>query len=158
MGENERLWAPWRIGFILGPHEEGCFLCRLPAQDRDAENYLLQRGTHSFVCLNRFPYTNGHLLISPYRHTGEFTSLTPEELGEMTQLAQSWVGRLQQEMRPGGFNLGMNLGKPAGAGVADHVHMHVVPRWEGDHNFMSTVGDIRLINQSLDELYQVLRP
>ncbi|MEW6280325.1 MAG: HIT domain-containing protein [Candidatus Eremiobacterota bacterium] len=156
MGEHERLWAPWRIGFILGPREEGCFLCRLPAERADRQNYLLERGSRAFVCLNAFPYTNGHLLVSPYRHAGDFQVLESDEMSEMMQLAQRWMGIMSETMKPHGFNLGMNLGAAAGAGVADHLHLHVVPRWGGDHNFMSTVADIRLINQSLEECFELL--
>jgi ATP adenylyltransferase len=153
----ERLWAPWRLGFILGPKPEGCFLCQKPGEQRDAENYVLERGSTCFVILNAYPYNNGHLLISPYRHTGDFGVLTTEELNELMSLTQRWVQRLQERMRPEGFNIGFNVGKAAGAGVAEHLHQHIVPRWSGDTNFMSTVSDMRVINQSLDELYALLK-
>jgi len=145
------------MGFILGEKPPGCFLCDGPAADDDEAHLILERGERAFVVLNRYPYNNGHLMVSPYRHTGDLTTLDAEEGAEIMRLTQGWVGRLQRAMRPAGFNLGFNLGLAAGAGVADHLHMHVVPRWEGDTNFMTIVGDQRVVNQSLAECWRLLR-
>lgn len=155
---TERLWAPWRIGFLVGPKSPGCFMCEAVARGRggDAETLVLERGQHAFVIMNRYPYTNGHLLVAPNHHEGEFTALDPATLAEISHLTQRWIGILRQVMRPAGFNVGWNLGECAGAGVADHVHEHIVPRWSGDHNFMSTCGETRLINQSLTEAWTLL--
>lgn len=157
MADYERLWAPWRMGWIAGEKEPGCFLCRMVGEDKDAENYLLERGEHCFVCLNSFPYNNGHLLISPYRHNGDLTQATPSELSEMMLLGQRWAGHLKKAVNPSGYNLGMNLGVAGGAGVAEHLHMHLLPRWGGDHNFMSCVAETRVINQSLTACYEALK-
>ncbi|GMU54847.1 MAG: hydrolase [Candidatus Xenobia bacterium] len=157
MADYERLWAPWRMGWIAAPKDPGCFLCRMTAEDDDARNYLLERGQHCFVCLNGYPYNNGHLLISPYRHNGELGAATPEELTEMMLMAQRWAEHLKKAINPSGYNLGMNVGVAGGAGVAEHLHLHLLPRWGGDHNFMSVVADTRVINQSLEACYQALR-
>lgn len=157
MAEFERLWAPWRMGVIRAPKDTGCFLCRMVGETDDEANLLLERGQHCFVCMNGFPYNNGHLLIAPYRHNGDFLAATPEELAEMMQLAQTWAARLKKALAPGGFNLGMNIGVVGGAGVSEHLHLHLLPRWGGDHNFMSVVAETRVINQSLAECYQVLK-
>lgn len=157
MANEERLWAPWRIGWIRGEKEPGCFLCRIPGETRDAENYLLERGQHCFVCLNSYPYNNGHLLISPYRHNGDLAAATSEELAEMMELSRRWVAHLKKAIHPSGFNLGMNLGVAGGAGIAEHLHMHILPRWVGDHNFMSAIAETRVINQSLESAYEALK-
>jgi len=152
-----RLWAPWRVKFILGPKTPGCFLCSSAAEDRDAENHLLERGGLCFAILNRYPYNNGHLMISPYRHVGDLGALETEELTEIMLMTRDWVETLRESMQPQGFNVGFNLGAAAGAGVADHIHMHAVPRWDGDTNFMLVLGDVRVVNQSLDECFELLR-
>ena len=147
---SERLWAPWRIGFLRAEKPLGCFLC-------EAENYVLERGKHAFVCLNAYPYAAGHLLVAPYRHVAELTLLEQPEMHELMELVQRWVGLVKHTMQPEGFNVGINQGKAAGAAIADHLHAHVVPRWVGDVNFISSVGDIRVIHQSLEEAYTMLR-
>jgi ATP adenylyltransferase len=153
---SDRLWAPWRIGFILSEKSGGCFLCDAPASDKDEENLLLERGRRCIAILNRYPYNNGHLMIAPLRHTGDLTSLDADESLELMQMTQTWIKVLDAAMHPHGYNLGFNLGIAAGAGVADHVHFHIVPRWNGDTNFMSIVGEERVINQSLAEAYALL--
>jgi len=155
--ENLNLWAPWRVGFILGPKAPGCFLCECPAADKDEENLILGRGETCFAILNRYPYTNGHVLIAPYRHTGDLTELSDAELTEIMIMTRGWVNASKRAMNPHGFNVGFNLGEAGGAGVADHVHLHIVPRWRGDTNFMSTLGDARVVNQSLAESCRLLR-
>lgn len=156
MADLERLWAPWRIGFLVGPKPDTCFLCECPAQADDASNLIVERGRTCFAILNRYPYNNGHLLVAPYRHSGDLADLSPEEMGEMMAMAQRWTQVMGERMNADGFNLGLNVGKAAGAGVADHLHMHVVPRWQGDINFMSVMTDVRVVNQSLLETRALL--
>ncbi len=151
MAGREHLWAPWRMQMIRAPKEPGCFLCQKAAEDQDAENLVLERGRTCMCLMNLYPYSNGHLMVAPYRHTGEFTSLSDEEVAEMMTMARGWVGDLQKVGSPQGFNLGLNLGTAAGAGVADHVHLHIVPRWRGDTNFMTVLAEARVINQALEE-------
>ncbi len=152
----ERLWAPWRIGYVLSKKDTGCFLCELQASENDKEAYILQRGKSCFTLLNLYPYNNGHLLLAPYRHIADVAELTSVEWDEMGRQLKVWVRRIQEKMRPHAFNIGFNLGRVAGAGVVGHLHLHVVPRWDGDHNFMSIISDTRVIIQSLDEAYEVL--
>jgi len=157
---HDVMWTPWRMEFIAGPHMPGCFLCekaRSP-QKQDPANLVLLRGQRAYVLLNLYPYTNGHLLIAPYEHVGELEELDPETAGEMMRLTQCSVTVLKKGSDPAGFNIGLNLGRAAGAGVPDHVHIHVVPRWAGDVNFMATLGDTRLIPESLDQTFTRLLP
>ena len=155
----ERLWAPWRMEFILRDKTDCCFLCEAVAADpsTDREHLLLERGRCTFVIMNRFPYNNGHLLVAPNRHGGDFRGMTPEETAEMMSLAQRWHAMLKETMNAEGFNMGLNLGKCAGAGVADHLHLHIVPRWSGDTNFMPVVAEAHVVPQALAELYDQLR-
>lgn len=155
----ERLWAPWRMQYIAsasaGPPAE-CIFCRFPAETDDEANHVLQRGEHAFIVLNAYPYSNGHLMIAPYRHTANLDDLEDAEMLEMMALVRRSVNLLKRAYRPEGFNIGVNLGRTAGAGIADHVHMHVVPRWNGDTNFMAVVGDVRVIPESLESVYRRL--
>lgn len=151
------IFAPWRIEYIRAPKGEGCFLCELPKEDRDEENLILYRGKTCFVIMNNYPYNPGHLMIAPYRHVGELESLSQEELLEIMALAQKMVSLLKGVMRPEGFNLGFNLGKVAGAGVEDHIHLHVVPRWGGDTNFMPVIADVKVVPQAVRETYKALK-
>ncbi|MBI3953201.1 MAG: HIT domain-containing protein [Chloroflexi bacterium] len=154
------MWTPWRKEFIMAPRSPGCFLCekaRSPAE-QDPANLVLHRGQRAYILLNLYPYTNGHLLIAPYEHTAELEELEPETADEIMRLTQRGVAALKKFSQPGGFNIGLNLGRAAGAGVPEHVHIHVVPRWSGDVNFMATLGDTRLIPESLDQTYTRLLP
>ncbi len=156
----ERLWAPWRFSYIAKGEsggKGGCFFVDLPAQTDDRANLLLYRGKTAFVMLNAFPYTSGHLMVAPYKHTAEFADLTDEELLELNQLVAASVRWITAAYKPEGFNIGVNLGSAGGAGVPSHIHWHVVPRWSGDTNFMTTVGDVRVIPQDLTETYDLLR-
>ncbi|MFH1485067.1 MAG: HIT domain-containing protein [Chloroflexota bacterium] len=154
----DTLWTPWRIGYIIGEKPEGCFLClkhEEPAT-KDRGNYVLYRGKLCYMMLNLFPYSNGHLMIAPYAHVGSFEILDAATLSEMMSLSQRAVVLLKKAFSPAGFNIGINLGLVAGAGVPEHLHVHVVPRWEGDVNFMSVLADTRLIPEALDATYDRL--
>jgi ATP adenylyltransferase len=157
------MWSPWRMSYVSAEKDHGfegpsCVFCSLPAQDDDARTYILYRGARAFVIMNLYPYNNGHLMVVPYAHVDTIATLDGETLTEMMGLAQRSQAVLTQAMRPQGFNLGMNQGRAAGAGIADHVHMHLLPRWIGDTNFMPALGDVRVMPQHLDETYQLLRP
>ena len=152
--------APWRIEYInmLNEAQEGCFLCRARDEtDRDAENLLLWRMENCIVVMNRFPYSAGHLLIAPAEHVGELTDLNDGVLLEMMQLARDAQKLLACSIRAEGFNIGINIGRCAGAGLPEHLHVHVVPRWSGDTNYMAVLGDVRVVSQALRELYEQLR-
>jgi ATP adenylyltransferase len=153
----ERLWAPWRLEYITGESVDGCIFCVFPSEDRDEERRILYRGKHAYVIMNAFPYSNGHLLIPPYRHVGDLTELNDEENLEIMQLARISVNVLGKLLRPNGYNLGLNLGTAAGAGIADHLHMHIVPRWNGDTNFMPVFADIKVIPEALETTYAKLK-
>ncbi len=155
---TKQLWAPWRMQFLTGPREDGCVFCTLPAQTNDRDNLIVHRGKLTFVILNKFPYCNGHLMVVPNRHTADITSLTVEESAEMHRLSQHAVRALTEAYAPGGFNLGMNLGIAGGAGIRDHLHLHVVPRWIGDTNFMPVLAETRSMPQHLLASYDSLAP
>ncbi len=157
----QRLWTPWRRAFIEGTTGDasgGCFLCDNPAEQDDPANLILWRGEGAYVLLNLYPYNSGHVLIAPYTHGGDLAGLDTSIALELMALTQRCVGVLQQVYRPEGFNVGMNLGKPAGAGVPDHLHVHVVPRWNGDTNFMPVVGETKVLPETLDQTYARLVP
>ena len=162
MPHPERLWSPWRMDYIRrgDDGDRGCIFCDLPAADaaEDEANHLLARGEVSFVLLNAFPYNPGHLMAAPYRHVGDYEELTAAELAEMTAFTGRAIRAMREESSPHGFNLGMNLGQVAGAGIADHLHLHLVPRWGGDTNFMPVVGQTRVLPELLNETYRRLRP
>jgi ATP adenylyltransferase len=153
----KKLWAPWREKFILCEKEPGCFLCRTPKENRDRKNLILYRGNRCFVILNRYPYNNAHLMIAPYRHVAKLENLKEDELTEMWKIAQLCVKALKSGLKPQGMNLGMNLGKAAGAGVADHIHLHIVPRWQGDTNFMPVFAETKVVSVGLSKTYATLR-
>ena len=136
----------------------GCFLCDSPARDNDAETLILHRGRLSYVIMNLYPYNTGHLMVAPYAHGGEIESLSTETGEELWALVQKCVAALKAEYGPDGFNVGMNLGRLAGAGVPDHVHLHIVPRWGGDTNFMPVVGDTKVLPEDLSQTYARLKP
>ncbi|NLW84786.1 MAG: HIT domain-containing protein [Phycisphaerae bacterium] len=156
--ERKNLWAPWRIKYIQGlSGKSECFLCEyLAAPEKDAENYVLWRTEHALVVFNKFPYNNGHLLIAPTRHIADLTSASDAELTAMMRLVRDCQQALTLTVRPHGFNVGMNFGRCAGAGLPEHLHIHVVPRWDGDTNYMHICSDTDVISQGLDELYQQL--
>ena len=156
----QRLWSPWRSKYIasgVDSQAEGCVFCRIAANpDTDKTNFVLYRGEHAFIVLNLYPYITGHLMIVPYLHTNEFHSVAKEISDEMMDLAKRAQAALRDVYSPSGFNMGMNLGSAAGAGIADHLHIHMLPRWSGDTNFMTTVGESRVIPEALEETYAKL--
>lgn len=156
------LWAPWRMEYILDTQdparEEGCIFCLLPRAQADRDNLILWRGRQAFVILNKFPYNPGHLMVVPYMHTGALDLLSPEALTDLMLNLRHAVDCLRRAMTPDGYNIGMNLGRTAGAGVPDHVHYHVVPRWEGDQNFMPIIAETKVIPQHLLRTYDQLAP
>ena len=154
----ERLWAPWRMKYILeAPKGDGCIFCEKWKSHSDAEDLILCRGERTFAMMNLFPYNNGHLLILPVRHVGDLLDLWPDEQTEIFSLLQRTVAALRKAMDPHGFNIGFNLGVAAGAGIADHLHLHVVPRWKGDTNFMPVVAATRVISEAIEETYRKLK-
>lgn len=158
-GVVDLLWAPWRMEFIAGAREAGCLFCRAgrPGED-DAGHYVLCRGRLAFVIMNRFPYTNGHLMVAPYRHEGVLANLGEDEGADLLALAGRCTTALGAALRAEGFNVGFNLGKVAGAGVQDHLHLHVVPRWFGDTNFLPVIGETRVLPEYLGATFHKLVP
>ncbi|HXY73593.1 MAG TPA: HIT domain-containing protein [Actinomycetota bacterium] len=156
----ERLWTPWRMEYIrTATRGDGeCFLCSEPAAAQDDRFFILSRATSAFACLNIYPYNPGHLLVAPFRHVADLEDVTPEESADCDGLLRRSVAVLKEAMEPHGFNLGMNLGRAAGAGVPGHIHWHVVPRWGGDTNFMPIVGETRVLPELLADTYAKLRP
>lgn len=153
----DNLWAPWRLKYIAGERPDACVFCAFPAQKDDHKSRILVRGKFNFVIMNAFPYSNGHLLIVPYRHTSSFVSLSDDEALDMMQLTQDCCRALDKVSSPEGFNVGLNLGCAAGAGIADHLHMHIVPRWTGDTNFMPVLGEVKVIPEDIETTYQKLK-
>jgi ATP adenylyltransferase len=153
----DRLWAPWRIEYVAVAQPEGCIFCAKPAENRDEENLILHRSGLSFIILNAFPYNNGHLMVAPYRHVGDLDDLSDEEALEVVRLVTLGKKTLTAAFRPDGFNIGVNLGRTGGAGIVDHVHVHVVPRWDGDTNFMPVTAGTKVMPQALERTYQALR-
>ena len=154
----EHLWSPWRLAYITGEASTGgCVFCSA-LSDEAADSLIVHRGASCFVILNLFPYNNGHVMVIPYRHIASLAAATSEELCELMELTRLSEVALTEIYRPHGMNMGINLGKPAGAGVLDHVHMHVIPRWNGDTNFMSVVGRTRVLPEELPETAAKLRP
>lgn len=154
----ERLWAPWRAEYITAKAPNGCIFCVDDDLSGDAERLILYRGKHSLVMMNRYPYTSGHLLAAPLKHTAEPDHLSPDELADLSRTVFLCRSVLREAASPEGFNIGMNLGKTAGAGVTDHLHFHIVPRWNGDTNFMSVVDDVRVIPFALADTHRQLLP
>jgi ATP adenylyltransferase len=159
----DRLWTPWRFSYIAQsdakePYRaKACIFCSLRDSNEDETNFVVHRGAHNFIVLNIFPYTNGHLMIAPYAHLADLDALSDEAAAEMIRLAKQSQTTLREAYHPHGFNLGMNLGSAAGAGVADHIHLHILPRWLGDANFMTTVGETRVLPEELTATYRKLR-
>jgi ATP adenylyltransferase len=157
---NHRIWAPWRLSYVTDATkdiEEDCIFCAKPGQEDDEANLIVHRGERCFVLLNLFPYTNGHLMVAPYEHLARLQDLPPETVGELMTLATRAMDRLEQVYEPQGYNVGFNQGRVAGAGFEHHIHMHVVPRWGGDTNFMPVIADTKVMPQTLEQSYEALR-
>lgn len=152
----ERLWAPWRLEYIQSPGQHDCIFCIGEDPADDQARLVVARGTHSYVIMNRYPYSNGHLMLSPYRHLSDFAKLDEQEILEMHRLLVLSQRALQEVCAAQGFNVGWNIGHVAGAGIADHLHMHIVPRWAGDCNFMPILADIRVIPQHIEKTHMLL--
>ncbi len=153
----KQMWTPWRMAYIRREKNPGCIFCDAIAAADDRANFILHRGELAFLILNKYPYNNGHLMAVPNRHVDTLESLAPEEIADMMALVALGIRALRRSANPQGFNIGVNVGKVAGAGVVDHLHTHIVPRWEGDANFMPVLADVRMIPQDLGETYEELK-
>ncbi|MEA3499698.1 MAG: HIT domain-containing protein [Candidatus Marinimicrobia bacterium] len=151
------LWSPWRMEYVKREKEKGCVFCKRIKQSNDKKNLILIRQKYSFVIMNLYPYNNGHLMVVPYRHIADYGSLKEVERNEIAELTNLSIKVMKNVLNPGGFNIGMNIGKIGGAGIADHLHQHIVPRWEGDTNFMPIIGHTKVIVDSLNETYNDLK-
>jgi ATP adenylyltransferase len=157
---SQRIWAPWRLAYVKDASKDSepeCIFCTKPAEDDDEANLIVHRGERCFVILNRFPYTNGHLMIAPYQHLATLPELDAETVAEMMGLAQQAITVLDERFEPQGYNAGVNQGRIAGAGYENHIHLHVVPRWSGDTNYMPVLADTRVMPQTLEQTYEVLK-
>ena len=152
----KRLWAPWRIDYVRAPVPAVCIFCAKPRENQDEKNFILFRGQFNFIILNVYPYNPGHLMVVPFRHLAWLEETGDEERNEHYHLVSRAVGILRQSCGTDSFNIGMNLGRTAGAGIDDHIHTHVVPRWNGDNNFMPVIGETRVISESLEDIYRRL--
>ncbi|MFH1459593.1 MAG: HIT domain-containing protein [Candidatus Omnitrophota bacterium] len=152
----DKLWAPWRIKYIQAKKTKGCIFCQKPKQKKDKLNYIIKRKKYAYSMLNIFPYNNGHILVAPYKHEANLDKLVPNEVLEIIDLINENIKILKLKLKPQGFNIGVNMGKVAGAGFDNHIHFHIVPRWAADTNFMPIITGTKIISQSLDELYEVL--
>jgi ATP adenylyltransferase len=153
----KHLWSPWRLEYLTAPEEGACVFCAAAGGDDDRGNLLLLRGERAFLILNRFPYNNGHFMVVPYAHLPSLEDLDPPTLTEMMLLLNQGLAALRATMSPDGFNIGVNLGQIAGAGIEDHVHIHAVPRWAGDTNVMPVLGDMRVVPQTWQQTYDMLQ-
>ena len=153
----KHLWAPWRMEYIMSEKPDDCILCQKPGENNDTASYILYRGKKNFVLMNTYPYNPGHLMIAPYRHLASLDDLTSAELHEHIEIVSRSIKVIRKVFNPGGFNVGVNMGKVAGAGITDHVHTHIVPRWQGDTNFMPVFTDTRVIPQALADTYEQLK-
>ncbi len=154
----KQIWAPWRLQYILEGNPEGCIFCVKPSEEKDRENLILFRGEHIFIMMNLYPYNNGHVMIVPYQHAEDLNELSGEVLFDLIDTTRKSEAILRQVFSAQGFNIGINLGKAAGAGIDEHLHIHIVPRWIGDYNFMPVLADIKVIPQHLWAAYDLLLP
>jgi ATP adenylyltransferase len=156
----EHLWAPWRMGYILNNSKkhETCFLCESLKRNDDRKNYVLYRGKHSSVIMNLYPYNNGHLLVVPYAHVPDMNALSIDELADLMRCTQVSLNALKQDMNPEGFNVGINIGKVAGAGLPEHMHIQIVPRWTGDTSYLTVFDETRVMPELLEGTFDRLRP
>ncbi|MCS7133308.1 MAG: HIT domain-containing protein [Candidatus Caldarchaeum sp.] len=153
----DRLWAPWRMAYIKEAKDEpGCIFCAAASEKDDSKRYVVYRGRHALIIMNLYPYNNGHVMVTPFRHVGSVDQLEDEEMLETMKLIRLAVRIIGKVMNPDGFNIGANLGKSAGAGIENHIHFHVVPRWKGDTNFMTIVSDTRVLPETIEQTYRKL--
>lgn len=152
-----RIWAPWRMKYIKKINKKGCFLCRAIREKKDFKNFIILRSKKSISLLNIYPYNNGHLMIAPTRHISSLEKLTSQEINEIFNQAKKMIKALKKVLKPDGFNLGLNIGKSAGAGIEGHLHLHIVPRWVGDTNFMPVLSNAKVIPQTLTDIYQKIK-
>jgi ATP adenylyltransferase len=150
--------APWRIDYILGPKPDSCVFCLPESDEGDADRFVLHRAAHCFVIMNIYPYSNGHLMVTPYRHVSHITELTTTESHEIMDYVQKSAFVLEQAFKPHGINIGINIGEAAGAGIREHLHVHLVPRWNGDHSFMAIMSETNVIPEHLRSTYGRLKP
>jgi ATP adenylyltransferase len=155
----ENMWAPWRIGYIIGDLEktDGCIFCEVIKNDEDNKNHIVYRGKHAYVILNKYPYNNGHMMIVPYTHTADLLELSPEEQTENQLILNMSIKAIRKVYNPSAINIGLNLGRAAGAGIDEHIHYHILPRWDGDTNFMPVLAGVKVISESLDASYENLK-
>ncbi len=153
----EQLWAPWRIQYVTRPKETVCILCQKSKENKDETNFILHRSQNNFIILNAFPYNPGHLMIAPYRHIANLQDLSDAEITDHFNLVKKSLALLKEILNPDGFNIGLNIGKVAGAGIEEHLHTHIVPRWQGDVNFMPVLSNTRVISEGLAATYKKLR-
>jgi ATP adenylyltransferase len=155
---NQRIWAPWRLPYVKDASKDhDCIFCSKPAEEADAETFIVHRGERCFVILNTFPYTNGHLMVAPFEHLARLGDLDPDTVGELMALSSRAMAILDEAYGPEGYNVGFNQGRIAGAGFDSHIHIHVVPRWAGDTNYMPVIADTRVMPQSLEQSYEALK-
>ncbi|MDL2216390.1 HIT domain-containing protein [Desulfovibrio sp. OttesenSCG-928-M14] len=153
----KQLWCPWRIDYILGPKADNCVFCLPDHEKEDEARFVLHRAKHAFVIMNIYPYSNGHIMVTPYRHLMNICDLTPDEASEIMSLLQSCTRILQQAFSPQGVNIGLNIGEAAGAGIREHLHVHLVPRWNGDSSFMAVLDEVRVMPEHLRQTYAKLK-
>jgi len=153
----KQIWAPWRIEYIMMEKPSGCILCQKPKEADDRANYILYRGEKNFVILNTYPYNPGHVMVAPYRHIGDLVDMSDEELREHFEIVRKVSAAIRDAFSPQGFNIGINIGRAAGAGIEGHIHSHIVPRWQGDTNFMPVISDTRVLPEALASTYEKLK-
>ncbi len=153
----QQLWAPWRIEYVRMEKMDECIFCKFPDEEDDEKNLILYRGKYAFVIMNNYPYNPGHVMVAPYRHVGEIEDLSEEEWEDVHTLTTLMVRAIKRAMNPQGFNIGLNIGGVAGAGIEGHLHVHIVPRWNGDTNFMPVISDTKVIVQGIRENYKELK-
>ena len=153
----DRLWNPWRFQYVTKEKREGCIFCELPLESRDEQNLIVYRARFNYVILNRYPYTTGHLMVVPFKHTDSLQGIDDDASQELFELVRTADRKLRDVYHPKGMNLGMNQGEAAGAGIAEHIHMHVLPRWIGDANFLTVIGETRILPEELSDTYRKLK-
>lgn len=155
----ERLWAPWRMQYVSGGTEkiEGCVFCKAPEFNQDKKYHIIHRGKHNFVIMNKFPYNNGHVMVVPFMHTNDVLELPEDAWNELNRLVKTTIKAIRMVYNPHAINMGMNMGKAAGAGIEEHIHYHILPRWEGDTNFMPVIAQTKVISESMDAAWEKLK-